>query len=350
MSKETTKAEKTTSLVKINAAEFGLNETKAKELEAAFTPMIKKMVELETEFNEVVNMEVSHTKCVAAKSLKNKYVKVRTGTAAIHKEQKAYYYKAGLAVDAWKNSQLFAAHGIEEKLDSIAKHFENIEKARIEKIEQARIKELSESGADFPPVGLGVMPDEVWDHYIKGVRDAKKAVDDAAIKAEADRIELEKKELAERERTRLENIQLKKEADEKKRLDDLAEIERKRVAKIESDKQAEKDAKSARALKKLEDEKLEQKRKADKIQAEKDELHAKELAKIEANNKALKVKADKDKKERDAELLRSKDKDNKQKIQREIFDYICTLTDQESAKKISADIIRNNVPNVYVKY
>ena len=130
----------------------------------------------------------------------------------------------------------------------------------------------------------------------------------------------------------------------------MAEIERKRVAKIESDKQAEKDAKSARALKKLEDEKLEQKRKADKIQAEKDELHARDLKKIEDTNRALKEEANKVKAAKDAELIRSKDKDNKQKIQREIFDYICTLTDQESAKKISADIIRNNVPNVYVKY
>ena len=350
MSEEITKAETTTSVVKINAAEFGLNETKAKELEAAFTPMIKKMVELETEFNEVVNMEVSHTKCVAAKSLKNKYVKVRTGTAAIHKEQKAYYYKAGLAVDAWKNSQLFAAHGIEEKLDSIAKHFENIEKARIEKIEQARIKELSESGADFPPVGLGVMPDEVWDHYIKGVRDAKKAVDDAAIKAEADRIELEKKELAERERTRLENIQLKKEADEKAIKDAADEKERARLAKIEYDKQAAKDAETARKLKKADDEKRALKLKADKEQSAKDELHARDLKKIEDTNRALKEEANKVKAAKDAELIRSKDKDNKQKIQREIFDYICTLTDQESAKKISADIIRNNVPNVYVKY
>jgi len=321
MSTYITKAETTTSIVKVNAAEFGIKETRAKELELAFAPMFTKMVDLENEFNAIAEMEPSQAKCIAAKSLKLKYVKVRTGTAAIHKEQKDFSRKEGLAIDAWKNAQIFAGHGKEEKLDSFAMHFENIEKARIEKIEQARIKELSESGADFPPVGLGVMPDEVWDHYIKGVRDAKKAVDDAAIKAEADRIELEKKELAERERTRLENIQLKKEADEKAIKDAADEKERARLAKIESDKQA-----------------------------AKDELHARDLKKIEDTNRALKEEANKVKAAKDAELIRSKDKDNKQKIQREIFDYICTLTDQESAKKISADIIRNNVPNVYVKY
>jgi len=313
--------EKTTDIITINATEFGLTETKAKELAAAFKPMLDKMVELETEFNAVVEMDTSESKCMAAKTLKNKYVKVRTGSAAIHKEQKAFYFKAGRAVDGWKNAQLLASHGIEEKLDAIANHYENIEKARIAKVEESRIAELSEQGQEVYPQNLGEMPVDVWDNYILGARVTKKAVDDAAKQAELDRIKKEKEEEKERNRVRLENIELKKEADAKKIKEEKDEKERQRVAKIEADKQAEKDAE-----------------------------HKREMDKLEADRLALKKQADADKAEKDAESARSKDKANKTRIQREIFDYIITITDDASAKKIATAIIRNNVPNVSVKY
>ena len=97
------------SIVKINPADYGLTETKAKEIEAMFKPMLQKMVELEEEYNEVVKLEINKDTCTKAKELRLKYVKVRTGTASIHKELKAFYLNGGRFVDGWKNAQLFAS-------------------------------------------------------------------------------------------------------------------------------------------------------------------------------------------------------------------------------------------------
>ena len=82
-------------LVKINASEYGLEEIKAQQIEAQFKPMLEKMSALEREYNEVIKLEVSGETCAKAKELRLKYVKVRTGTAAIHTQQKAFYLAGG---------------------------------------------------------------------------------------------------------------------------------------------------------------------------------------------------------------------------------------------------------------
>ena len=121
-------------LVKINAEDYGLTETKAKEIEQAFLPMLAKMTELESEFNDVVAKDVTIETVALAKSLRLKYVKIRTATAKIHKEMKAYYLAGGRAVDGWKNAQLMASLGNEKRLMEIEKHFEIMERERKEKI------------------------------------------------------------------------------------------------------------------------------------------------------------------------------------------------------------------------
>ena len=78
-------------LVKINPAEYGLEETKATQISEMFKPMLDKMVELEGEYNEVVALEVDADAVDRAKELRLRYVKIRTGTAAIHKDLKAFY-------------------------------------------------------------------------------------------------------------------------------------------------------------------------------------------------------------------------------------------------------------------
>src|SRR3972149_1405125 len=123
-----------TSLVKIDPKEFGLQETKAKEIAAQFQPMLDKMVELENEYNKVVSLPIEEASTATlAKIVRLKYVKVRTGTSEIHKVQKNFYLMAGRFIDGWKNAQLFASQGIEEKLLAIEEYAER-------KKEQERIK------------------------------------------------------------------------------------------------------------------------------------------------------------------------------------------------------------------
>ena len=75
--------------MKINAQDYGTQEIKAKEIASQFKPMLDKMEALEDEFNEVVSLPIDEpTTTEKAKELRLKYVKVRTGTAKIHSEQK----------------------------------------------------------------------------------------------------------------------------------------------------------------------------------------------------------------------------------------------------------------------
>jgi colicin import membrane protein len=181
-----------TEIVKINPLEFGLTEETAKNIKAQFDPMLRKMEELEQEFNEVMAMNIEDPlTAVKAKEVRLKYVKVRTGTAEIHKIQKAFYLNGGRFVDGWKNAQLFASQGKEEQLEAREKYQENLRKQELERIEKERIELLSEF-SDVMPLGLGTMQQEVFDNYLAGVKIAHEARIAAEKKAEADRIEAER--------------------------------------------------------------------------------------------------------------------------------------------------------------
>lgn len=43
-------------LVVINHTEFGLEKTEAQKIEAVFTPMLNKMIELEKEYNQAITL------------------------------------------------------------------------------------------------------------------------------------------------------------------------------------------------------------------------------------------------------------------------------------------------------
>jgi len=57
-------------LVKINAADYGLEETKAKQISEMFKPMLDTMESLEDEFNEVVKLKIDDEACKLAKELR----------------------------------------------------------------------------------------------------------------------------------------------------------------------------------------------------------------------------------------------------------------------------------------
>jgi len=328
-------------IVKVNPKEFGLEEIKAAQIAAQFKPMLDKMVELEKEANEVFNMDVEDTVTAAkAKEVRLKYVKVRTGTAAIHKEQKAFYLAGGKFVDGWKNAQIFASEGVENKLMSIEKHAENVEKERIENLHNERVelcKPFVQNEMEILP-DLGNLPDSIWVNYITGLETSYKARIEAEKKAEYERLEAERIEKLrwerselikpyynffnddnsiqlgelhtdefnklisdlkkqktdyekEQEKIRLENEGLKKEAEAKEKQAEKERIERERLAKIETDKQA----------KILADEKA----KADKLAAE---LKAKEDAERDESLRLANIAKEEKEAERLANIAPEKDK------------------------------------------
>ncbi len=276
--------------LQINAADYGLEENKAQQISDMFKPMLDKMTELEVQYNEVVGRPMEPETIQMAHDLRLAYVKVRTGTAAIHKDLKAFYLQGGRFVDGWKNAQIMASQGIEDKLKSIEDHFVNIENARIIKLQEERTIELGKFEIEFIPNQLGEMDQSVWANYISGVKmnyDAEKA---AEKKAEADRIAREKADIKERKRIRLENIRLNKEAEEREKAEQI------RIKKEQAEQKAR--------------EEKEQKEKAAREKKEADDLarHEAELkkerdakAKIEAE---LKAKAEAEQKAREEEEAR----------------------------------------------
>lgn len=169
-------------LVKISGAEYGISETKAQEIAAQFKPMLDKMVELEAEANKVFAMKKGTIESEEqAKIVRLKLVKVRTGTEQIHKAQKAFYLAGGRFVDGWKNAQLFASQGLEEKLWEVERYAKNKEAERVEKLNQKRGKEISAfvDPATVEHLNFGAMSEEVWAAYLdkkkKDFEDQKEA-------------------------------------------------------------------------------------------------------------------------------------------------------------------------------
>lgn len=206
-----------------------VTETKANELNALFAPMTKLMAEYEDEFNEITSGPISPAVVVKAKELRLKYVKVRTGTAKVHKGAKAYHLAAGKVVDNFKSTQLFAGGSNEEKLKEIETFFIRREETKIEVIRSERMDLLLAENIGYEPDALGHMEDELFQALLTLTRN--KRLD--AIQAEEDA------RLAKKKKDEDYLAQVKKDAAAK-----AVEDERERV-KQEADDKAARDAKIA---------------------------------------------------------------------------------------------------------
>lgn len=285
-------------IVKINPADFGVEESKATQIAEQFKPMLDRMIELETEYNAVLALDIDDPMTTfAAKEVRLKYVKVRTGTSAIHKVQKDFYLQAGRFIDGWKNAQLFASQGIEEKLADIELHYENKEKARKAQLRIKRCEELNQFEFDGSGMNLGEMEENVWVNFLNGTKlgfEAKKAEEKRLAE---EKTATEKAEKEERERIAEENKRLKVEAEAKeKQLADERATAKKELEKKEAIRAAEQ---------KKADELLESQRKAAEAKAKKEKeiSDAKLKAEREAKEKLeaeLKAKQDAERKAEEA--------------------------------------------------
>lgn len=291
-------------IVKLDPKQFGIEESKAADIASQFKPMLDTMVELEKEFNEVVAMPIEQA-ADKAKQLRLKYVKVRTGTDKIHKEQKAFYLSAGRFVDGWKNAQLFASQGVEKKLEDIEQYAANIEKERIAKLAAQRAELLLPFGInETASLNLGNMSDEIWSNFLTGTESNYKARIEAERLAEEKRLADIEAERIRIEEQRIENERLKAEAAEKEKALQAeraaAEVERKRmedIAKAEKEKAEailrQEREEAARLAKiqadKLAEEKAAAKKLADELQARKDAEAKAEAERLAAEKKAAKA-------------------------------------------------------------
>jgi len=265
----------TNEIVKINASDYGLDSTKAQEIEAMFLPMLNKMKKLEKDYNEIIKLPINPETCQKAKELRLQYVRVRTGTAEIHKELKAFYLNGGRFVDGWKNAQLFASQEIEETLKKIENHFEILEAERKAKIKAERITMIQPYVEDVNTFMLGEMTENAFKILFAGAKSQYEARIAAEKKAEEERQAAIKAEQERQEKIRLENIRLQKEA-----------------------KAKEKQFAAEREKARLEQERIEKERTAEreKFEKEKAEMLAKEAARLKVIDDEKRAKAQAEKK------------------------------------------------------
>ncbi len=236
--------QKSQEIVTIDPKEFGLTDETAKNIQDQFKPMLDKMVELEGEFNEVANLPIDDLNTSKkAKELRLKFVKVRTGTAEIHKAQKAFFLNGGRFVDGWKNAQLFASQGKELKLEAIENHFENLEKQRLEELQLERVELIRPYVDDTTSLVLSTMESDVWDAYFFTKKKHHEDKIEAEKQAEISRIEKEKAErkaikdqAKENERLRVENEKREKELEAEKQKAEQLRLENEAKLKSERDK------------------------------------------------------------------------------------------------------------------
>ena len=271
----------------------GLTTNEAKKIEQAFLPTIESMNELGDRFNIIIESDITEDICQEAKELRQKFVKIRTTTAGIHKEEKAYYRKGGLYVDAWKNGHASVSKEIEEKLKGIEEHYIRIEQDRKSKLQAQRASSLSKyMEIDFIPQNLGEMEEEVWEmfstgaeqKYKKRIREEKKAekerlAAEAAEKAANERIRADNEKLRlENEKIRNEQLRINRKRDaEKARQDSIIQQERKAREKLEREAREKEEAEKKAEADRLADEASER---VEKIRAEKKAAAAPDKEKI----------------------------------------------------------------------
>ncbi len=357
-------------LKKIDMSQFGIEETKAAEIRKDFDAVLKIAEELEVDYNEVVAAdEITPELAKQAKVIRLKYVKVRTGIAAVHKERKAFYLSGGRAVDGLKNAYTHAVEGNEAKLKEVETHFEQIEADRINKLQADRAAELEkfdgEQNAMF--VNLGVMPDYLWIEYRDGVEFAFNQRKEAERKAEEDRIAKEKEEQEERERVAKENERLKAEAAEREKREiaerEAREIAERQRAELEEKERKDREEAEVKRLKAEDDARA-------KIKAERENERKEAEVKIAAEREARerierkhKNKEEKERKDREEAENREKDQKHRKSINNAALKSIVlaisgdhsdsekiAMAAEKIARAIVTAIANGEIANVSIKY
>lgn len=265
----------------VDATVYGLAEVTANEIAAKFTPVIEKMAEYEPEFQEVMQLDINDPATAKkAAELRRKYVKVRTATGHLHKQEKEASLKIGKYLDAWKNAQAESGERIETALENIEKNAERLEKERIAAIQKDREEMLAPyEVANTHTMNLSGMDETMWLTLLAGYKKAyqdklEQSKKEAEEQAERERVAEEKRQEMARE-----NARLRAEAEAKEK--ELAE-ER---AKAEADRKA---AEQEAARLKAE---AEAKEKAERERVDRE--FAREKARVEAEQKRMREEAEK---------------------------------------------------------
>lgn len=291
--------------------ESHVEESTALTLQNAFTPFFNQANEWVEKVKSIVVTDASQAEEIRqAREARLRLKEIRIQADKKRKELKEDSLRYGKAVQGVYNVIEYLITPLEKHLED-QERFVEIQREKIKT--ELRIKRESELApySEFIPSGLNLaeISEDDFQKILAGSKLQLQMKLDAEKKAEEERLEKEKAEAEEREKIRLENIRLKKEAEEREK---LAEIERKKLEKetLEREKK-EKAEKEAR-----EKELAAEREKAAKEKAETDKKLAEEMAerkRIEDELKKkeaeeLRLKKEAEEKEKKAKLAPDKEK------------------------------------------
>lgn len=297
----------TTEIVKINASDYGLEESKAEEITKGLKTILTERELLQEEYTKCVALEILPENIPLFKDLRLRIRDNRTkGIEVWHKNNKAYFLAGGNFVDAIKRKEIAENERMEEKLLDAEKFFENQERERIEKLRTDRL-ELIRPYTDIEPMGIGDLDQVMFDNLLVGFKVAHEARIAAEKKAEEERLAAIEAERIKQEKIRKENIRLKKEAEEKEK---ALQAEREKVRKENEEKErlAEIERKKNAEILKAQQDKAAKERAELLAKAEKERQEKERLEKEIADKKAA------DEKKKQAEIRAIKDAEKKAKL------------------------------------
>lgn len=202
------------------AKDNALTAPASEQLLSAFAPMAKQARSLVAQSHGVTDPKL-------ARAFRLKLRETRIEIENTRKRLKEDSLRTGKAIDGMANILKYVIEPVEEQLEAHEKAAERAEAARIESIRRDRHEQLAAVGVDGTFYNLGAMPDDAFSQLLDASKAAHVAKMEAARKAEDERKAKEAAEAADRERIRLENERLKKEAAEREA---ALQAERARVA------------------------------------------------------------------------------------------------------------------------
>jgi len=182
-----------------------VKSSRVDEIQQVFVPMFEKMDKIEVKYNKLIDDFNEKKKtddgsnltllCTQAGALRKELVKVRTGTAKIHKATKKFYLLGGRFVDGIKNSQLFAGEAMEDSLDKIEKYYDNLKAEKEAKLQEERLELIAPFDIiNVESLNLGEMQADVWDKFLSGAEFQYNARIEAEKEAEKERKQKEQQE------------------------------------------------------------------------------------------------------------------------------------------------------------
>src|SRR3990167_6911036 len=227
--------------------ETGLMPTKAEVIIKSFVGFLEQAEEWEAKAKQIVITDISQTKEMReAREARLALKDIRVKTENVRKELKEQSLREGMAIDGVANIVKALVIPIEEHLERQEKFVEIREETRKEKVNVERMAMMAMFIPDTSVYNLKEMSDEAFQKLLETSKIAYEAVLAAEKKAEQERVALEKAQVEEQKRIKLENEKMKKEAEARERAE----------AELRAKKQAEEDKKQEALMQAAEEKRI----------------------------------------------------------------------------------------------